>query len=100
MRQINEFINGNLLGDSNIRVWKSKYGNYYYYKHTAKDNKFLEWQKSLLEEFRIKTYICRDNKSTGCYVLGFYINNCPYPELMKLRKQWYIERLDKNSIKC
>jgi len=88
MEQIVDFINGNLLGDSSIRIWKSKWGNYYYYKQTAKDKRFLEWQKKFLDKNNFHSYVSLDNKSTGCFVLGFYINNCPYPELMKLRDKW------------
>jgi hypothetical protein len=99
MKTLDDFLNGNLLGDSNIRLWKSKYGNYYYYKQTAKDKIFLEWQKKSLDKSNFHSYILVDNKTTGCFALGFYINNCPYPDLMHLREKWYVERKGEHAQK-
>jgi DNA-binding XRE family transcriptional regulator len=82
--KINELIYGNLLGDASIRSDKSKY---FTYQIVAKDKKFLKWLKNFFKEFGIKCWISKNK--TELFLLGFYINSCPFPELMSLRKKWY-----------
>jgi DNA-binding XRE family transcriptional regulator len=81
-----EIINGTLLGDASIRVWK---GKYYYYSLNAKDRNFLEWCKKLLEKFNIPTYVVVNNAISKVFTLGFYINARQKPELLSLREKWY-----------
>lgn len=81
MEELNEIINGSLLGDACIKVDKEKY---FTFQYTAKDINFLENLNEIFKRFYIRCWIGRDNP--GIYKLGFYINNCPYPEFMHLRK--------------
>ncbi|MFQ5647869.1 MAG: helix-turn-helix domain-containing protein [Candidatus Aenigmatarchaeota archaeon] len=81
-----DIINGNLLGDACVRVWR---GKYFYYKHTAKDKRYLEWLADLLDELRVTIYIVTDNPKAGTYALGFYINKSRVESLLNLRKKWY-----------
>jgi DNA-binding XRE family transcriptional regulator len=81
-----DIINGTLLSDASIRVWKNKY---YYYSLNAKDKTFLEWVKKIFEQFKIPTYIVVNNKVSNVFSLGFYINARHYLELLFLRDKWY-----------
>lgn len=82
--EIIEVINGGLLADSSIRSDKEKY---FTFQIVAKDRKFLEWFSILLKNSGIRYWISR-NKS-DLFLLGFYINSCPYPRLLSLREKWY-----------
>jgi len=82
-----ELLNGTLLGDAGIRVWKSRYGNYFYYKLSAKDKMSLLWYKKLFQKFGINCYISQDNKISETSALGFYMNK--YSFLLNLREKWY-----------
>lgn len=90
-----EIINGTLLGDASIRIWRSKY--LYYFLH-AKDKEFLKWVKITFDNFKIKNYIVLNNKIFNTFSLGFYINACPHKELLSLRKNWYI-KVNEKTIK-
>lgn len=79
-----ELIYGSLLGDASIRSDK---GRYFTYQIVGKDKNFLEWFKRLFERFGIRCWISK-NKSE-LFLLGFYINSCPFPQLVSLRKKWY-----------
>ncbi|MCS7106088.1 MAG: helix-turn-helix domain-containing protein [Candidatus Aenigmarchaeota archaeon] len=79
-----EIINGTLLSDASIRVWKSKY---YYYTLNAKDKNFLKWVNKKFRKFRISTYLVLNNTLSKVYSLGFYMNL--YPELINLKEKWY-----------
>lgn len=91
--KIEDIIAGTLLGDANIR---SNNGKYPCYKLTAKDKTFLEFFAELLKKFGIKSWICKDNKSSGTHALGFYINTCPYPEFKNLQAKWYKRENNRN----
>lgn len=77
-----DIINGSLLGDAGIRIWKG----YHYYKHTAKDKQFLEWIGESLHKLPVTIYITKDNP--GTHALGFYIKT-NLSELLELRQTWY-----------
>ncbi len=84
VQKLTEIISGSLLGDGCIKVDKEKY---FTFQYTAKDRNFLENLNEIFKRFAIRCWISRDNP--GIYKLGFYINNCPYPEFMHLREEWY-----------
>ncbi len=87
MSQLSEIINGSLLGDACVYVYKNKY---FSYKYTAKDKNFVLWLKSEFEKCGLeKCYIRIDNKVSNTFLLGFYVNSCPYKEFMALRNNWY-----------
>ena len=81
-----EVINGTLLSDASVCVYRNKY---YRYSLTAKSKEFLEWVAKIFSSFGIPTYITLSNKITNVYSLGFYINARGIDELMKLREKWY-----------
>jgi len=82
-----ETVNGALLSDASIRV---RDNNYHYFALTAKDKKFLEWVKKILERFGIhNTYLVLNSKLTNVFTLGFYMNKCSSKELLLLRENWY-----------
>ncbi|MFH0829735.1 MAG: helix-turn-helix domain-containing protein [Candidatus Aenigmatarchaeota archaeon] len=90
-----QIIDGTLLGDANIRVWK---GKYFYYKCVAKDQQLLGWLKSQFEQNGItNSYIGVDNNITGCFAFGFYINKTKDERLLGLRKGWYVDGDDKTQ---
>jgi DNA-binding transcriptional regulator YiaG len=91
-----EIINGTLLGDASVRIWKNKY---HYYSLNAKDKNFLEWMQKSLDMLNVKIYITLNNKISKVYTLGFYINKSKNQMLMELRNNWYIERLNKHAQK-
>lgn len=98
MNELFDILNGTLLGDSCIPFNNYKYKKYFDYKITARDQKFLFWFDKLLKTFKINnSWITKDSRTN--FSLYFYINNCPYPELMKLRENWYKERLGKSAQK-
>jgi len=84
VEELHEIINGSLLGDGCVQAKK---GKYHYFKYTAKDRKFLQNLKKILEGYEIRCWITKDNP--GVHSLGFYINRCPYKQLMKLYEYWY-----------
>ena len=88
--KLNDIINGSLMGDASIRSQNDKY---FSYKITAKDKKFVEWVKELLNDFGIKCWISQDNPNL--FSVWFYINSCPYLELLSLRRKWYKRYNDK-----
>jgi DNA-binding XRE family transcriptional regulator len=88
--RIIEIIYGNLLGDSSIRSDK---GKYFTYQAVGKDKKFLDWLEKKIENFGIKCWISK-NKA-DLFLLGFYINSCPFPELISLREKWYKQEAGK-----
>ncbi len=92
MQKLIEIINGSLLGDASVQAKK---GKYHYFKYTAKDKKFLENLKKILEVYKIRCWITVDNP--GVHSLGFYINNCPYKQLMNLHEKWYKKENDKTQ---
>lgn len=87
MPELIEIINGSLLGDGCVYVWKNKY---FSFKYTAKDENFTQWLKGTFEYYGINNcYTGIDNKLSGTYNFGFYINSCPFQELKELRQKWY-----------
>jgi len=82
--KILEIIHGILLGDGSIRSDKNKY---FTFQLVAKDKELLEWFRKLYNNFGIKCWISK-NKS-NLFLLGFYINSCPFAEFLSLRKEWY-----------
>ncbi len=96
MENLSDIINGTILGDASINLKNSKYGKYFYYKLTAKDKRFLEWVKNILQKFKINnSWITPENNN---FALHFYINNCPYPQFLSLRQIWY-KRENNKTIK-
>ena len=83
MRTI-EIIYGNLLGDGSIRSDKSKY---FTFQVVGKDKSFLEWIKKLFNDSKIKCWISRNK--FNLFLLGFYINSCPFSNFISLRENWY-----------
>jgi len=81
---LNEIIDGSLLGDGSIRSQSNKY---FTYQITSKDKRFLRWVEKLFLNFGIKCWISVDNP--GIFKLGFYINSCPFQEFLVLRQKWY-----------
>ena len=91
MAALSELINGGLLGDASIGVCKSKY---LFYKHVAKDRELLNWLKAQFEQNNVTNgYIVTDNKTTGCFAFGFYINKLRIPWMLALKRTWY-DQLD------
>ncbi len=90
---LHEILNGTLLGDASIGE-KSK--KYFYYKHVAKDGKYLEWQNTLLNQFDIRGFIGLDNKIGNIQRLGFYLNSFNDKDLINLHSKWYIPKDGKN----
>jgi DNA-binding transcriptional regulator YiaG len=84
MYELNSIINGNLLGDGNVRSQNNKY---FSYKVTSRDEKFAKWLKNLFNNFGIKSWISKDNENL--FSAWFYINTCPYPKFLSLRNLWY-----------
>jgi DNA-binding XRE family transcriptional regulator len=85
-----EIINGTLLGDACIQFDNYKYQKYFSYKLSAKDRRFLEWIKLLFEKFELNNcWISIENKNPTKFALYFYINSCPYRQLLELRDKWY-----------
>jgi len=96
MKELFDIIDGTLLGDANIR---SRNGKYPCYKLTAKDKSFLKWFQTLLDKYKIKTWIVQDNKISNVHSLGIYINTCPYSkDFILLRDKWY-KKIDGKTIK-
>lgn len=93
---LQDFMNGTLLGDGSVRSAKPKYGNYFYYKLTAKDKRLLLWHGKILENFGIRFYITVDNKNIGTHSLGFYMNR--YDSLSNVYNNWY-QKLDGKNFK-
>jgi DNA-binding XRE family transcriptional regulator len=89
MDSLKEILEGTLLGDGCIKFDNYIYSKYLSYKLTAKDKNFLEWIESIFIKFKIKSWITIDNKIQNINALYFYINKCPFPELLKLRDKWY-----------
>ncbi|MBU3896722.1 MAG: helix-turn-helix domain-containing protein [Nanoarchaeota archaeon] len=91
-RYLLDILNGTLLGDASILLSNYKYKKYFSFKLTAKDKSFLEWVDKQFKSFKItNSWISKDVRN-NTHALYFYINSCPYPELIKLRSKWYIER--------
>ena len=84
MFKLNDIIQGNLLGDGSVR---SQSGKYFSYKITAKDERFTEWLRKIFNGFGIKCWISQDNQNL--FSVWFYINTCPYTELLSLKLKWY-----------
>lgn len=84
--KLSELINGTLLGDASIRIYKNRY---YYYSLNAKDKNFLEWNRRSFKKFYIPTYISLNNAISKVFTLGFYINARQNIELSSLRGKWY-----------
>ena len=84
MFELHEIINGNLLGDGSVRSQNNKY---FSFKITAKDIEYAKWLHSVFKNFQIKCWISQDNQKM--FALWFYINSCPYPQLISLRNEWY-----------
>ncbi len=82
--ELNAIIDGNLLGDASIRSDKIKY---FTFQLVSKDIGFLEWHRRMFKSYNIRCWISKNNPSM--YALGFYINSCPYQELLQLREKWY-----------
>jgi DNA-binding XRE family transcriptional regulator len=80
-----EVINGTLLSDASVCVYRNKY---YRYSLTAKSKEFLEWVSKILAAYNIPTYFSFNGVSE-VFSLGFYINARNIDELMKLREKWY-----------
>lgn len=93
MNEILEFVYGNLLGDASIRSDKDKY---FTFQIVARDKNFLEWCGKLLSDFNLKYWISRNK--TNLFLLGVYINSCPYKEFLHLRDKWY-KKLNGKTIK-
>jgi DNA-binding XRE family transcriptional regulator len=85
--KIGELLSGTLLGDASIQARRFKYGNYFYYKLTAKDKNFLKWCVELFQKFGINCYITQDNKISRTFLSGFYMNK--YDFLLNFHKKWY-----------
>lgn len=68
---------------------RKRTNHHFYYKHAAKDKKYLEWQSRLLEKHGIKGCIGLDNRISEVYRLGFYINSLRNDYLTDLHKNWY-----------
>ncbi|MBI4010301.1 MAG: helix-turn-helix domain-containing protein [Candidatus Aenigmarchaeota archaeon] len=81
---LNEIIEGGLLGDGSIR---SQDGKYFTFQIVGKDVEFLKWVAKYFNMSGINCWISRNN--TDLFMLGFYINTCPYPKFLSLRKEWY-----------
>jgi hypothetical protein len=92
-----ELINGTLLGDASVTFDNYNYRKYYNYKLTAKDKNFLVWFKKLIHDLGINNSWITEESNTNS--MHFYINSCPYPELMNLRKKWYVERQGEHAQK-
>jgi hypothetical protein len=87
-----EIINGTLLGDACIQFDNYKYKKYFSYKLSARDRNFLEWVKLLFEKSELSNcWISVENKNPTKFALYFYINSCPYKQLLKLRNKWYTQ---------
>jgi len=82
--KMDELLSGALLGDASVYSQNDKY---FSYKITAKDKNFVEWLKELFNNFGIKCWISQDNPNL--FSVWFYINSCPYLELLSLRRKWY-----------
>jgi DNA-binding XRE family transcriptional regulator len=93
---LNEVINGTLLGDASIKFDNYKYKKYFSYKITAKDRKFLYYLDFILRKYKLKTWITFENKMLNTYALYFYINSCPHKQFLKLRDKWYITKNNKS----
>ena len=91
--KLKDIIEGCLLGDGCI---ENKVDKYFYFKVSARDEKFVEWIKQLLENFNIHCWISHENKKL--YSAGFYINTCSYNELLLLERKWY-KKGEKRRIK-
>jgi DNA-binding XRE family transcriptional regulator len=83
-----DMINGTLLSDASVRVWKNKY---FYYSLNAKDRDFLKWVDKKFRKVKLSTYIVLNNKISKVFTLGFYINARSRKELSSLRDIWYKE---------
>jgi len=82
--EIIEILEGSILGDGSI---KSKDGKYFTFQISGKDNRFLEWTAKFLNMSGINCWISKSNPNL--FSLGFYINSCPYKNLLSWRKEWY-----------
>jgi hypothetical protein len=81
--KLKDIIEGCLLGDGSI---KNDADKYFSFGVSARDEKFVEWIKQLLESFNIHCWIGHNEK---LHSVWFYINTCPYKELLLLEKKWY-----------
>jgi DNA-binding transcriptional regulator YiaG len=99
MEKLLNILNGTLLGDACILFDNYKYKKYFVYKITAKGQIFLFWLNSIFKTFQINNSWITEDKRNNTISLYFYINNCPYTELMKLRDKWYRERKGKPAQK-
>ncbi len=90
---LEEIINGSLLGDATVGV---TLGKYFTYAHTAKDYNYLKWQADFLESFDVKHYITADNKKNGTHRLGIYINATKNEFLNSLHSKWYMPKDGRN----
>ncbi len=90
-----EIINGTLLSDASVRIYKNKY---YWYSLNARSPKFLKWVSKIFEKFKIPTYITVNNKISKVFTLGFYINARKHKWLLSLRNKWY-KKINGKSIK-
>jgi len=97
--KIFEIIDGTLIGDACIQFDNYKYQKYFSYKLSAKDRRFLEWIKLLFEKFELNNcWISIENKNPTRFALYFYINSCPYRQLLELRDKWY-KQINEKSMK-
>ncbi len=92
-KDLQDIIQGTLLGDACITVSSGKYFNY---KHVAKDRKYLEWQSKFLENCGIKYHIGVENKISKTHRLSFYINSKRNEFLDSLHEKWYKAERGKN----
>jgi DNA-binding XRE family transcriptional regulator len=89
-----EVINGTLLSDASVCVYRNKY---YLYSLTAKSKEFLEWVSKILAAYNIPAYFSFNGMSE-VFSLSFYINARKIDELMKLREKWY-KKINGKTIK-
>jgi len=95
MKEFFSILNGTLLGDACVLFDNYKYKKYFVYKITTKDQNFLLWFNAVIKKFGInKSWITEDSRSNN-FSLNFYINNCPYKELTRLRDKWYKQTRNK-----
>ena len=99
MEKLLNILNGTLLGDACILFDNYKYKKYFVYKITAKGQIFLFWLNFIFKTFQINNSWITEDKRNNNFSLCFYINNCKYSELMKLREKWYIEKHGKYAQK-
>lgn len=94
-----QLLDGLLLGDGTIKFDNYKYKKYFSFKVTSKDKNFLEWIDKQFKNFKIINSWISEDMRNNTHSLYFYINSCPYPELIKLRSRWYVEREGMNALK-